>query len=294
VTEDAMDHLRFPLSDEHRKRLRVDQLWTRELKRARFFNQKSLHCPRLQCKGRKRWLVATVRKHLIRNGRHPEFRVWRGPGDRDTSDEEWEAHYWAPKVQQTEDVDPQVDTRQMVEDAFQQADDVAALEDRVHNIILGAFTAADEVHADCTGDSNSEHDVDDTGLEEPLGECGTAEAAEDHSFDPQALEEAIRPLYWGARCTKLAATILLMNLCTVHGVTNGFADEMFTILNAHMLPKENVLPKNYYAVRSLAGKLGLSYNSIHACDKGCVLFRGEHAEATRCPKCGGPRFQDET
>jgi hypothetical protein len=85
-----------------------------------------------------------------------------------------------------------------------------------------------------------------------------------------------------------------MNLCMIHGVTNGFADEMFTILNAHMLPKENVLPKNYYVARSLMGKLSLSYNSIHACDKGCVLFRGEHAEATHCPKCGGPRFQDET
>jgi hypothetical protein len=215
------------------------------------------------------------------------------------SDEEWEAHYWAPKVQQTEDVDPQVDTWQMVEDAFEQADDVAALEDRVQDVILGAFTAADEVHADCARDSNSEDDVDDTclddtGQEEPLGDCDTAEAAEDHSFNPQALEEAIQPLYRGARCTQLAATILLMNLCTVHGVTNGFADEMFTILNAHILPKENVLPKNYYAARSLTGKLGLSYNSIHACDKGCMLFRGEHAQATHCPKCGGPRFLDET
>jgi hypothetical protein len=58
MTEDAMDHLRFPLSDERRKHLRDDWLWTRELKRARFFNQKSLHCSYLQYKGRRRWLVA--------------------------------------------------------------------------------------------------------------------------------------------------------------------------------------------------------------------------------------------
>jgi hypothetical protein len=25
--------------------------------------------------------LATVREHLIRNGRHFDFRVWRGPGD---------------------------------------------------------------------------------------------------------------------------------------------------------------------------------------------------------------------
>jgi hypothetical protein len=89
----------------------------------------------------------------------------------------------------------------MVEDAFQQADDVAALEDRVHDVILGAFTAADEVHVDYAGNSNSEHDVDDTGLEEPLGECDTTEAAENHSFDPQALEEVIWSLYRDAQYT---------------------------------------------------------------------------------------------
>jgi hypothetical protein len=87
----------------------------------------------------------------------------------------------------------------------------------------------------------------------------------------------IWPFYEGARCTQLAATVLLMNLCIVHGVTNGFEDEMFTILNTHLLPKENVLLRNYYAARSLTAKLGLSYHSIHACDKGCVLFWGKYA-----------------
>ena len=131
------------------------------------------------------------------------------------------------------------------------------------------------------------------GLEEPVGDRDTTDMANDHSFDPSAVVKAIRPLYQGARCTQLAATILLMNLCTVHVVTNGFADEMFTILNSHLLPAENVLSKNYYANRSLIGKLDLSYNSIHACDKGCVLFCGQHAEAIRCLKCGGPRFHNE-
>ena len=289
-----MDPARFPLSDDRRKRLRDDRLWTREVQRARFFNQRSIHCPCIKCNGQRRWLVATVREHLIQNGRHPEFRVWRGPGDRDTSDEEWEADYWAPKVHQTENMDPQIDTRQMVKDAFQEAEEAASLEDKVQDVLLGAFNVADEVHADCVGDSNSDDDVEDTGPGEPVGDRDHVDEGDSHSFDPQALEEAIRPLYEGARSSQLAATILLMNLCTIHGVTNGFADEMFTILSAHLLPRGNVLPKNYYAAKSLTRKLGLSYNSIHACDKGCMLFRGQHAEAIRCPKCGGPRFHDET
>ena len=47
-----------------------------------------------------------VREHLICNGRHSEFRIWRGPGDRDSSDEEWEADFWTPSAQQSAHVDP--------------------------------------------------------------------------------------------------------------------------------------------------------------------------------------------
>jgi hypothetical protein len=71
----------------------------------------------------------------------------------------------------------------------------------------------------------------------------------------------------------------LMNLCTVHEVSNNFADELFTILHCHFLPDGNTLPRNHYAAKSLTSKLGLAYNSIHACGKGCVLFRGEYADA---------------
>ena len=107
------------------------------------------------------------------------------------------------------------------------------------------------------------------------------------------MEEAFQELYNSSRCTKLATTILLMNLCTVHKVNNNCANELFTLLHGHILPEKNSLSKNFHAARSLTQKLGLSYNSIHACDKGCVLFKGELAEAMRCPQCSRPRFKDE-
>ena len=84
-----------------------------------------------------------------------------------------------------------------------------------------------------------------------------------------------------------------MNLCTVHGVSNNCADELFAILHGHILPEENCLPKNHHAARSLTQKLGLSYNNIHACNNGCVLFIGEYMDLLRCPKCNGPRYRDE-
>ena len=77
--------------------------------------------------------------------------------------------------------------------------------------------------------------------------------------------------------------VLLMNLITIHGVSNCFVDELFAIMQGHLLPLENCLPQNYYAAKSLIQKLSLSYNSIYACVKGCVLFRGKLTDAVgRC------------
>ena len=53
------------------------------------------------------------------------------------------------------------------------------------------------------------------------------------------------------------------------------------------------MPKSYHATKSVTAKLGLTYNTIHACERGCVLFRGEYKDALRCPKCGGRRYKDK-
>ncbi len=42
------------------------------------------------------WTRANVRNHFILNGREPSFKVWRGLGERDSSDEEWEAEWKRP------------------------------------------------------------------------------------------------------------------------------------------------------------------------------------------------------
>jgi hypothetical protein len=72
-----------------------------------------------------------VREHLIRNGRDSEFRVWRGPGDQDSSDEEWKQDFWRPEQDAIVVLDEQIDTRNMINDTFQQCDDLDSVEDRV-------------------------------------------------------------------------------------------------------------------------------------------------------------------
>jgi hypothetical protein len=49
-----------------------------------------MHYPYLKCKGCNRKLLTTVREHLIINDCHPDFRIWRELGNRDSTDEVWE------------------------------------------------------------------------------------------------------------------------------------------------------------------------------------------------------------
>jgi hypothetical protein len=288
---DYMDHPRLPLSDRRRQQLRDDRLWRREQERARLYGLRRIHCPCAKCKGRTQCSIAKVKEHLIRNGREPSFRVWRGPGERDGSDEEWEAELRGPPRAVDGAIDVGLDMHEMVEDAFTEIDEAPAppttLEDQLEDIVMGAFTVVDELAHDDPETS------DDKLEDEVLGANGGGIAEEDNYGDPRELETATEELYHGAKSSVLAATILIMTLCTVHGVSNKFADQLFTLFREHLLPSENMLPKNLYAAKGLISKLGLNYNTIHACQSGCVLFRGQYKEATHCPKCKLPRYKDE-
>ena len=50
------------------------------------------------------------------------------------------------------------------------------------------------------------------------------------------------------------------------------------------------MPKSMYEAQKLLRALKTPYEQIHACPKGCVLFRKEYVEAKYCPKCKSSRF----
>jgi hypothetical protein len=103
----------------------------------------------------------------------------------------------------------------MVDNAFMEEPLPPDVEDIVHDVVTAAFDLGDSVHEECS-EGSGEGDwasLPDDGVT-------SAEDIEGHEnsdgFDPTMLEEAIQELYEGSRSTKLAATILLMNLFTVH------------------------------------------------------------------------------
>ena len=191
---------RLPLSDAQRIRLRDDRLWSREMERARQLSLRKLHCPCSECKGGRRLLIRNVRDHLLQHGRHPECRLWRGPGERDSSDEDWEREVWGPDGNWRVRVDAQVNTRAMLENAFPAAADDKDLEDRVQEEVASAFEVADAVHEDCSvssglrsGDRDGvAEDIDEGAHDEPTAAAEDAEVAEEHLFDECDLQEAMR------------------------------------------------------------------------------------------------------
>ncbi len=115
---------------------------------------------------------------------------------------------------------------------------------------------------------------------------------EDCGVNLAGVQEACQPLYLGAHSTKPDDIMLLMNICTIHGVNNKFVDELLSRLHKHLFPQNNCLPSNMYHAKTLIRKLGLNYKLIHACPNGCVSFQGVYANPETCSKCGLARYKD--
>ena len=68
----------------------------------------------------------------------------------------------------------------------------------------------------------------------------------------------------------------------------GF-DKMLAVIGT-LLSEGHILPKSMYELQKLLRALKMPYEQIHACSKGCILFRKEHAEAKYYVKCKSSRF----
>jgi hypothetical protein len=66
---------------------------------------------------------------------------------------------------------------------------------------------------------------------------------------------------------------------------------LLTVIDS-LLPDDHVLPKSMYEAQKLLRALKMTYEQIHACPKGYVLFRKEYVEAKYCPKCKSSRFME--
>jgi hypothetical protein len=324
---------RLEMDDPIRIAMRDEKLWRRE--KAMYAEHRINHmaCPCKLCKGSRRHMsMYTVEQHLMENGRHQSFRRWRGPGERDVSDDEWDDHVRTgaatfPPLP----VDANMGLQRLFENVnaippanvpHANADDAGGRarqqdlpematnfgdvewEDHVMEVVQQTQTILDEVQAVPDSMAERESLVAETAPSEPGDPPGTPEpddgagGPEDTPIDVvQDLNLtdillSCHPLYAGASVTKLAATMLIMNICTMHGVSNTFVDELLHLLHKHILPQSNSLPSNMYHAKVLVEKVGHSYETIQACKNGCVLFEGDaHKDLAECPICHANRYK---
>jgi hypothetical protein len=64
-------------------------------------------------------------------------------------------------------------------------------------------------------------------------------------------KEAQIAFYEGCPINRLVTIPLLLNVCTMHGVSNAFVDELFSLLKLDLFPKDNTMPKFLYQAKSL-------------------------------------------
>jgi hypothetical protein len=103
-------------------------------------------------------------------------------------------------------------------------------------------------------------------------------------------KEAHIPLFEGATMTSMEATTILLNILREGGALNLLISQVFVALHRAILLQPNTLPESKYEASHVLRRLGLSFQSIHACLNGSVLFRGMYAESMICPACGSMRM----
>ena len=104
-------------------------------------------------------------------------------------------------------------------------------------------------------------------------------------------DESRTPLFCGSPLSRLDCTLMLLNVCRTHKVTNECISELLHLFSNVILPSPNSLPTSERMASNMLNRLGLKYDAIDVCRNGCVLFRGEFAELEACPLCEASRFK---
>ena len=145
--------------------------------------------------------------------------------------------------------------------------------------------SSDTISDDWDASDDMSTDVED--IEDLLGQVPDDRIGSNPEIDIAAT----LPLYEGSTLSMLCATLLVVNCCKTHGVSNSFLNELLMLLSMSILPVGNCLPKTEYEASKILRRLGLAYNLIHACPNGCCLFKGDLEDAEKCPVCDHDRYR---
>jgi hypothetical protein len=121
-------------------------------------------------------------------------------------------------------------------------------------------------------------------------EAETSEEPEENTAKYyETLFASQRPLHAHTDVTQLDAIARLLAFKSHRNLTREDFDDMLAVVGS-ILPKGHLLPENFYYSTKLLRDLKMSYEPIHACPKGCMLFTKEHAKTNYCIRCKSSRY----
>src|SRR5215216_3685405 len=105
----------------------------------------------------------------------------------------------------------------------------------------------------------------------------------------EMLDTSKRPLHEHTELCQLDAISQIMPLKAQFNLGRECYDAMMTVFG-RFLPKGHVLPANQNQSDKILRALKMPYEKIHACEKGCVLFRLQYEDLNYCPICKSSRY----
>jgi hypothetical protein len=108
----------------------------------------------------------------------------------------------------------------------------------------------------------------------------------------ELLKDADTPLHGNTKHRELGAIVRLYNIKCMGGWSNTSFSMLLEFINELMHPDAS-LPKDTYEAKKYLRDLGLEYEKILACRKGCMLFWRENEKLDKCTFCNESRWKDD-
>ena len=89
---------------------------------------------------------------------------------------------------------------------------------------------------------------------------------------------------------KLSMTTRLLNIKAEH---NMFANcfNSFVEIMWESMPRDNIMPSDFYDIKKLVDNLGLPIVRIDVCSRGCMLYWRDDENTESCKFCSQPRYK---
>ncbi|GKF70321.1 hypothetical protein Tco_0203378 [Tanacetum coccineum] len=111
----------------------------------------------------------------------------------------------------------------------------------------------------------------------------------------ELLSRYTQKLYPGCDMTTLEFTTEISHIKALHKITDAGFTKILALLQKACSPSKGYnFPSSYYEIKKTYKKIGLGYQSIHACINDCFLFWGseDNLKMPNCPICKASRWKD--